>query len=47
MVRIPATTSITLLKRISKSPTRAIEILQDNRAKAVALIAAERKSHFL
>lgn len=39
--------AITLLKRISKSPTRAIEMLQDKRGKAVALIAGERKSHFL
>ena len=39
--------ALTLLKRIAKSPTRAIELVQDNRGKAVALIAGERKSHFL
>ncbi len=39
--------AITVLKRISKSPTRAIELVQDNRGKAIALIAGETKSHFL
>ena len=39
--------ALTLLKRNSKSPTRASELVQDNRRKAVALIAGERKSHFL
>jgi hypothetical protein len=39
--------AITLLKRISKSPTRAIEMVQDNRGKAVALIAGDLKTHFL
>ena len=34
--------AITLLKRISKSPTRAIELVQDNRAKAIALIAGAK-----
>jgi predicted transposase YbfD/YdcC len=39
--------AITLLKRISKSPTRAIELVQDNRGKAVAFIAGDLKTHFL
>ena len=39
--------AITLLKRISKSPTRAIELVQGNRGKAVALIAGKRKTNFL
>jgi hypothetical protein len=34
--------AITLLKRISKSPTRAIELVQDNRTKAIALIAGAK-----
>lgn len=38
--------AITLLKRISKSPTRAIELVQDNRSKAVALIAGDLKKAF-
>ena len=39
--------AITVLKRISKSPTQAIELVHDNRGKAVALIAGDTKSHFL
>jgi predicted transposase YbfD/YdcC len=39
--------ALTLLKRIAKSPTRAIEIVQDNRAKAVAIIAGNKKIQFL
>ncbi len=39
--------AITLLKRISKSPTRAIELVQDNRGKAAAFIAGNTKMHFL
>jgi predicted transposase YbfD/YdcC len=39
--------AITLLKHISKSPTRAIELVQDNRAEAIALAAGARKPHFL
>ena len=40
-------TAITRLKRISKSPTSAIELVQDNRAMAVAFIAGDLKTHFL
>jgi hypothetical protein len=39
--------ALTLLKRIAKSPTRAIEIVQDDRAKAVAIIAGDKKVRFL
>ncbi|WP_419903998.1 ISAs1 family transposase [Kiloniella sp.] len=39
--------AITLLKRIAKSPTKAIEMVQDNRGKAVALINGGRKTYFL
>ncbi len=39
--------TLTLLKRIAKSPTRAIEWIQDNRGKAVKLIAVDKKPHFL
>ena len=39
--------TLTLLKRIANSPTRAIELVQDNRGKAVEIIAIDRKSHFL
>ncbi len=37
----------TLLKRISKSPTRAIEMVQDNRQKAVRFLADQEKCTFL
>lgn len=37
----------TLLKRIAKSPTRAIEIVQDNREKALRLIADHAVAGFL
>jgi hypothetical protein len=37
----------TLLKRIAKSPTRAIEIVQDNREKAVRLISDQNVTAFL
>jgi hypothetical protein len=37
----------TLLKRIAKSPTRAIEIVQDNREKAVRLISDQHVTAFL
>lgn len=37
----------TLLKRVSKSPTRAIEIMQDKRENAISLIADEYKNAFL
>jgi hypothetical protein len=37
----------TLLKQISSSPTRAIEMVQDNREKAVRFIADEHKTAFL
>ena len=37
----------TLLKRIEKSPTRAIEIVQDNRDKAVRLITDQAVTGFL
>ncbi len=36
-----------LLKRISKSPTRAIEMVQDNRHKAVRFLTDEMKCAFL
>jgi predicted transposase YbfD/YdcC len=39
--------TLTLLKRIAKSPTQAIEWIQDNRGKAVKLIAVDKKPHFL
>ena len=39
--------ALTLLKRIAKSPTRAIELVQDNRAKTIKLITVDKKSHFL
>ena len=35
--------ALTLLKNIAKSPTQAIEWVQDNRAKAVKLIADDKK----
>ena len=38
--------SLTLLKRITKSPPRAIEWAQDNRGKAVKLIAVDKKTIF-
>ena len=37
----------TLLKRISNSPTRAIEMVQDNREKAVQFISDQQKTAFL
>jgi hypothetical protein len=37
----------TLLKRISPSPTRAIEMVQDNRNKAIRFIADEHRTAFL
>lgn len=37
----------TLLKKISRSPTRAIEMVQDNRESAVSFIADQRKISFL
>lgn len=37
----------TLLKRIHRSPTRAIEIVQDNRRKAIPFIADEHSAVFL
>lgn len=37
----------TLLKKISRSPTRAIEMVQNNRDKAVRFIADQRKTAFL
>ena len=39
--------ALTLLKRIAKSPTRAIELVQDNRAKTIKLITVDKKLHFL
>ena len=39
--------ALTLLKCIAKSPTRAIEIVQDDRDRALALIAGGSKPHFL
>ena len=39
--------ALTLLKRIAKSPTRAIELVQDNRAETIKLITVDKKSHFL
>ena len=39
--------TLTLLKRIAKSPTRAIELVQDNRAETIKLITVDKKSHFL
>lgn len=39
--------ALTLLKRIAKSPTRAIELVQDNRGKAVKLITDNKKQLFL
>ena len=38
---------LTLLKCIAKSPTRAIELVQDNRGKAIKLITVGKKTHFL
>ena len=37
----------TLLKRISKSPTRAIETVQENRQKAIRFISDPNKNAFL
>ena len=37
----------TLLKRISNSPTRAIEMVQDNRSKAVRFLSDQNKTTFL
>ena len=37
--------ALKLLKRIAKSPTRAIELVQDNRAKTIKLITGDKKSH--
>ena len=37
----------TLLKRISKSPTRAIEMVQDNRETALRVSAGKQKTSFL
>ena len=37
----------TLLKRISNSPTRAIEMVQDDRNKAVLFISDQKKTAFL
>ncbi len=35
----------TLLKRISKSPTKAIEMMQDNRARAIRIVTDQPKKH--
>lgn len=37
----------TLLKQIHASPTKAIEIMQDSRSKAVRLIAGQQETRFL
>ncbi len=37
----------TLLKRISRSPTRAIEMVQDNRQKAIRFVSDQQKNAFL
>ncbi|WP_419737837.1 ISAs1 family transposase [Ruegeria sp.] len=37
----------TLLKRISKSPTKAIEMMQDNRARAIRIVTDQPKNTFL
>jgi hypothetical protein len=37
----------TLLKRISSSPTRAIEMVQDHRSKAVQFTSDQKKTAFL
>ena len=39
--------ALTLLKHIAKSPTRAIELVQDNRGKAIRFITVDKKPHFL
>ena len=37
----------TLLKRISKSPTTAIEMMQDNRARAISIVTDQPKNTVL
>ena len=39
--------AITLLKRISKSPTKAIEMVQDHREKTISFIANDARIQFL
>ena len=39
--------ALKLLKRITKSPTRAIELIQDNRGETLKLITGDKNTHFL